>query len=97
MGRNGKSPALFPVMINFINMNVGKEVIFTDITNGVKPGRNTPTCYVYNLMRLGYIEQCCGLTASDSRAKFKIIKPLARDYTSTIMKKELKDLKQDLF
>ena len=92
MGRNGTKPAIFPGMMKFINLNVGKKVKVIDLLLGQKPGRNTQTAYLYKFIKTGYVKvaESNGLV-SDENAVYEIIKPFPPYYNSRMLMIEIKE------
>lgn len=90
MGRNGKQPAVFPRVIEFINNNVGKIVDTQSLLLGKEPGRNSETAYLYKFIKLGYVQFATGKFIKDKDATFKILKAFPKHYNSIMLKDELR-------
>lgn len=91
MGRNGKNPAVFSQMVDFVNTNVGKTVTSNEILLGKTPGRNSETAYLYKFLRLGYVGLAVkGSSVINTGTKYKILKPFPDHYNSIMLMEEIK-------
>lgn len=91
MGRNGKKTPAFPEMVKFVNNNVGKVVSSKEILLGKEPGKNSETMYLYNFIKLGYVElvddNSCVI---DKTASFRVIKEFPKHYNSVMIMNDLR-------
>lgn len=90
MGRNGKNPSVFNLMVEFVNSNVGNVVTSQNILLGKEPGRNSETAYLYKFVKLGYVEPTNGSFVKEKTAKFKILKGFPKHYNSVMFMDELR-------
>lgn len=90
MGKNGLKPPVFGAVKDYVRDNVGKTVSIKEIFGCGAIGRNSYACYLCALKNAGYVEVVKGKGLSDPESEYLIVKAMPENYTSVLLKREIK-------